>query len=95
MVQKAMHEEGLDAAALRVGVYGGGCAGLQYLLDFTERPSDTDFVFEHRGIKLVVDQFSAGHLRGTTINYVEGPAATGFKFDNPNLVRSCGCGLAF
>lgn len=95
MVKKAAEQEGLAGHGLRVGVIGGGCSGLQYLLDFVEKPSDEDFVSEHHGVMVYVDPFSAGHLAGTTIDYVDSLQGSGFKFNNPNIVKSCGCGSSF
>ncbi|MBN1959442.1 MAG: iron-sulfur cluster assembly accessory protein [Deltaproteobacteria bacterium] len=92
MVKKAAVEEGLDVFALRVGVIGGGCSGLQYLLDFVKEPTAEDFVSEYYGVKVVIDPFSAGHLAGTVIDYAKGPHGSGFKFNNPNINNSCsGC----
>jgi iron-sulfur cluster assembly accessory protein len=95
MVRKAMEQENMKEHGLRVGVIGGGCSGLQYLLDFAPRPTPEDFVGEQFGIPVFVDQFSAGHLHGTTIDYVDGLNGSGFKFENPNIQRSCGCGSSF
>jgi iron-sulfur cluster insertion protein len=95
MVKKAMTDEGLEGHGLRIGVIGGGCSGLQYLLDFAKTASDEDFVSQHHGIQVFVDPFSAGHLAGTVIDYVDGLHGSGFKFQNPNVQRSCGCGSSF
>jgi iron-sulfur cluster assembly protein len=95
MVKVAMEEEKLNHHALRVGVTGGGCSGLQYLLDFASDPEADDLVDEQHGIRIFVDPYSAGHLDGTLIDYVDDLAGTGFKFDNPKIVRSCGCGSSF
>lgn len=95
MVKAAMQEEKLTGHGLRVGVMGGGCSGLQYLLDFAPEPEADDFVDEQHGVRVFVDPFSAGHLDGTFIDYVDDLNGTGFKFDNPKIVRSCGCGSSF
>lgn len=98
MAKVAMSEDdSADAPldGLRVGVIGGGCSGLQYLLDFTPGISGDDWVLEQHGIKVFIDPFSAAHLAGTTIDYTDGLSGTGFKFDNPNVVRACGCGSSF
>lgn len=97
MVLEAMADEGLSVGDnyLRVGVMGGGCSGLQYLLDFTDSPSDYDQTFEQHGVKVAVDYFSAAHLMGTVVNYVDTLNGSGFKFENPNIVRRCGCGSSF
>ncbi len=95
MVKKAMADENMADHGLRVGVIGGGCSGLQYLLDFTPKATGEDFTDEQFGIPIFVDQYSAGHLMGTTIDYVDGLAGSGFKFENPNIQRACGCGSSF
>jgi len=95
MVKQAMDQEELGGHGLRVGVTGGGCSGLNYLLDFSKDPRDLDFTAEQHGIRVFVDPFSAGHLAGTVIDYVEELAGSGFKFQNPKATRSCGCGQSF
>lgn len=87
--------EGIEEGyGLRVKVLGGGCAGFQYDLFFDEQ-SDGDFVFESNGVTLFVDQMSNMYLMGTSIDYVEGLAGAGFKFNNPTATGSCGCGSSF
>lgn len=95
MVKKAAEQEGLTTFALRVGVIGGGCSGLQYQLDFVKEPTAEDFVSEHHGVAVAIDPFSAGHLAGTVIDYSDGLQGSGFKFNNPNVIKSCGCGSSF
>jgi len=96
-VKDAMGQEDLDMASyfLRIGVTGGGCSGLQYLLDFTDRTEELDFIAEQHGVQVAIDPFSAAHLRGTVIDYVDSLTTSGFKFENPNIERSCGCGSSF
>jgi len=94
-IKEVMAKENITDKALRIGVSGGGCSGLQYVLDFTDACEDTDFIYEEDGIKIAVDQYSAGHLNGTTIDYVDGLNGSGFRFDNPNAERKCGCGSSF
>ncbi|MBI3178397.1 MAG: iron-sulfur cluster assembly accessory protein [Deltaproteobacteria bacterium] len=95
MVREAMAQEDLKGSALRIGVTGGGCSGLQYLLDFDQSPTEDDFVSEQHGIRVFIDPFSAGHLDGTVIDYVDSLQGSGFKFSNPKIVKSCGCGSSF
>ena len=95
MVRQAMEQEELEDHGLRVGVTGGGCSGLQYLLDFAKNPKDVDFSDEQHGVLVFIDPFSAAHLQGTVIDYVDSLNGSGFKFENPNIVRSCGCGSSF
>jgi len=94
-VKKALAEEGLENHGLRLAVHGGGCSGLQYALDFSneERPGDT--VYTIGDLSVYVDMASLQYLKGTEIDYVSGLNGTGFKFNNPNANRSCGCGHSF
>lgn len=97
-VIEAMQNEGMspETHTLRIGVTGGGCSGLQYMLDFTDKPcEDSDWICSQHGIKIAVDQFSAAHLVGTEIDYVDGLSGSGFRFNNPNVTRKCGCGSSF
>ena len=95
MAQQAMADDQLTGHGLRVGVIGGGCSGLQYLLDFAPAPLTEDFASRQHGVDVFIDPFSAAHLQGTTIDYVDGLQGAGFKFDNPNIIRQCGCGSSF
>jgi iron-sulfur cluster assembly accessory protein len=81
--------------ALRVGVRGGGCSGFQYALEFAHEIRKTDEVLEFDGLKVVVDQMSAMYLADTEIDFVETLVESGFKFNNPNVKRTCGCGSSF
>lgn len=80
--------------ALRVRVVGGGCAGFSYDLYFDE-PAEVDRQFEVAGVKCIVDEMSLMYLVGTEIDYVEGLQGAGFKFQNPNVKSTCGCGSSF
>ena len=87
-------QEPTEGAGLRVGVRGGGCSGFQYALAFDEQRSG-DTVFEHQGIRLLVDQPSLPYVRGSVIDFVDGLQGAGFKVDNPNVIAACGCGSSF
>ena len=91
----AIKEEGQEGDGLRVSVVGGGCSGLTYNLDFEKEPRMGDLVLEFGGLSVFLDTVSAGHLSGTIIDFVAGLNGTGFKFENPNAVRTCGCGHSF
>ena len=87
--------EGIEPTmALRLRVVGGGCAGFSYDLYFDE-PAEVDRQFEVAGVKCVVDEMSLMYLVGTEIDYVEGLQGAGFKFQNPNVKSTCGCGSSF
>ena len=74
---------------------GGGCSGFSYFLEFAESANDGDRELETYGVKLFVDQKSYLYLAGTEVDYVDGLAGAGFKFQNPNARRTCGCGESF
>jgi len=80
--------------ALRVFVFGGGCAGLNYGMAIGFIKPD-DYVLETEGYKIVVDPKSMSFLNGMQVDYYETIQSSGFKFNNPNAVASCGCGLSF
>jgi iron-sulfur cluster insertion protein len=80
--------------ALRLRVVGGGCAGFSYDLYFDE-PAEVDRQFETAGVRCIVDEMSLMYLVGTEIDYVEGLQGAGFKFNNPNVKSTCGCGSSF
>jgi iron-sulfur cluster insertion protein len=79
---------------LRLRVVGGGCAGFSYDLYF-DAPTEVDQQFTVEGVKVVVDEMSLMYLVGTQIDYVEGLQGAGFKFQNPNVKSTCGCGSSF
>lgn len=85
-----------DEAVLRVAVVGGGCSGFQYHLGIDNKYDPAkDLVSEQHGVKVVVDKKSELFLDGTTIDYAEQLDRRGFTFNNPNAVRTCGCGSSF
>ena len=85
-----------DTIALRVGVTGGGCSGFSYQLGFDENIDETqDAIREIHGIRIAVDRKSDLYLDGTEIDFHEGLEKRGFVFNNPNAVKSCGCGSSF
>jgi iron-sulfur cluster insertion protein len=83
-----------DKMGLRLRVVGGGCSGFSYDLYFDES-QDGDKKFDSNGVALVVDQMSLMYLMGTEVDYVEGLHGAGFKFHNPNVKSTCGCGSSF
>lgn len=95
-VAKLLQEQhaGTDAF-IRVGVKGGGCSGLTYIMDFDTELKPEDKVFEDNGVKVVVDKKSFLYLVGTELDYTGGLNGKGFAFINPNASRTCGCGESF
>jgi iron-sulfur cluster assembly protein len=85
-----------DGTLLRVGVSGGGCSGFNYSLGFDRTyDAQADSKYEFHGIPVVVDKKSALYLDGTTVDFFDGLEKRGFTFDNPNAVKTCGCGSSF
>ncbi|PYM19857.1 MAG: iron-sulfur cluster assembly accessory protein [Candidatus Rokuibacteriota bacterium] len=80
---------------LRVGVKGGGCSGLSYLLEFDSELGPHDREFDIDGIKVVCDKKSYLYLNGTTLDYVKQGLTGGFTFVNPQAKSTCGCGTSF
>ncbi|MCC7083936.1 MAG: iron-sulfur cluster assembly accessory protein [Pirellulales bacterium] len=96
-VKKIIEEQKFEpTTVLRVGVAGGGCSGFQYSLGFDMNFDEkADSKYDCHGVTLVVDKKSALYLDGTTVDFYEGLEKRGFTFDNPNAVKSCGCGSSF
>jgi iron-sulfur cluster assembly protein len=89
-------EEGhSNSSNVRVSVKGGGCSGLMYDLSFDANTTDSDEIFEDKGVKLLVDKKSMLYLLGTTLDFSDGLNGKGFQFINPNATRTCGCGESF
>ncbi len=85
-----------DTMFLRIGVAGGGCSGFNYTLNFDDSFDEkADSKYEFHGVPLVVDKKSALYLDGTTVDWFDSLEKQGFTFDNPNAVKSCGCGSSF
>ena len=80
---------------VRVGVAGGGCSGLTYVLDFDNQLKSDDKIFEDKGVKIVCDKKSFLYLVGTEFEFSDGLNGKGFLFNNPNASRTCGCGESF
>jgi iron-sulfur cluster assembly accessory protein len=95
MVKQMHAKERLGAEqGLRISVVGGGCSGFQYSLSFDVQ-KEGDTAQEIDGAKIFVDEISLPYIAGTTLDYVEGLHAGGFRFDNPRASRTCGCGSSF
>ena len=84
-----------ESAFVRVGVAGGGCSGLTYVLDFDNELKADDKMFEDKGVKIVCDKKCFLYLIGTQLEFTDGLNGKGFVFNNPNASRTCGCGESF
>ena len=93
IMRDQLSKRGRPGAVVRFGIRGGGCTGFSYLFEFDDRGARAnDFVVEKDGVTLVVDPKSMFYLEGTEIDFETGIRGHGFKFDNPNVDDSCGCG---
>ncbi|WP_117233642.1 iron-sulfur cluster assembly protein IscA [Vibrio maerlii] len=80
---------------LRLGVKTTGCSGMAYVLEFVDELNEEDEVFEHSGVKVIIDPKSLVYLDGTELDYVKEGLNEGFEFNNPNAKSECGCGESF
>jgi iron-sulfur cluster assembly protein len=80
---------------LRVEVVGGGCSGLKYNMDLTNKSNDDDEIFEHLDLKIATNKKSLLYLIGTELDYSDGLNGKGFEWNNPQATRTCGCGESF
>ena len=94
-IKRLMEVEGFDTAQqLRVGVKGGGCSGMTYVLGF-DMPTEKDERFEIDGISCIMESAHAIYLMGMEIDWQGGLNSRGFTFNNPNASKTCGCGTSF
>ncbi len=94
-VKEIMSQQNPAPSALRVAVVGGGCSGFSYHMAFDNQENPSDNVYEYEGVKVYVDQMSEMYLDGVQIDYIETLEGAGFKFNNPNVKSTCGCGSSF
>ena len=94
-VKEIMASQDPIPSGLRIGVVGGGCSGFQYSMSFENQSGMMDKVLKFDDLKVFIDATSAMYLNGCTVDYVETLEAAGFKFDNPTVKSTCGCGSSF
>lgn len=94
-VKEIMAQQDPMPAGLRIGVVGGGCSGFSYSMNFENASGMMDKVFTFDDLKVFVDGTSVMYLQGCVVDYVETLEAAGFKFENPNVKSTCGCGSSF
>lgn len=95
MAKKALDKRGTPAASLRLGVRGGGCSGVSYAIEFSDKVRTRDHRFDFNGLSVLVDPKSLVYLRGSVLDYEVELMQHGFRFKNPNEKSSCGCGESF
>src|SRR5579863_1487794 len=96
-VKELMAQQSSMPTLLRVAVVGGGCSGFSYHLAIVNQEdfSDNDNVYEFDGLRVLVDQMSETYLDGVEIDFTDTLEGAGFKFNNPNVKSTCGCGSSF
>jgi iron-sulfur cluster assembly accessory protein len=95
-VKEILSEQPETYAGLRIQVVGGGCSGFQYRMGFDKNFNDqSDQIYEFDGLRVFVDKQSLLYMDGAEVDYIEGLHGAGFKFNNPNVSGSCGCGNSF
>ncbi len=82
-------------AGLRIAVVGGGCSGFSYSMTFENNPGMLDKTYNSDGLKIFVDQASLLYLEDVQVDFVDSPEGSGFKFANPQVKSTCGCGSSF
>ena len=94
-VKEIMAQQNPVPGGLRVGVVGGGCSGFSYSMQFENGAGAMDKTFEFDDLKVYIDATSLMYLQGATVDYIETLEGAGFKFENPNVKSTCGCGSSF
>jgi len=94
-VKEILEAQEPKPTGLRISVVGGGCSGFSYSMAFENAPGLLDKTYEFDGLKVFVDQASMLYLDGAEVDYVETLEGSGFKFNNPNVQSTCGCGSSF
>jgi iron-sulfur cluster assembly protein len=94
-VREILETQEPKPAGLRIAVVGGGCSGFSYSMAFENNPGMLDKTYSFDGLKVFVDQASMLYLDGANVDFVETLEGAGFKFENPNVKSTCGCGSSF
>jgi iron-sulfur cluster assembly protein len=94
-VQEILSSQEPRPNGLRIAVVGGGCSGFSYSMAFENTPNMLDKTYDFKGLKIFIDQASLFYLDGAEVDYVETFEGSGFKFSNPNVKSTCGCGSSF
>jgi len=94
-VREILDSQEPKPSGLRISVVGGGCSGFSYSIAFENTPNMLDKTYNYEGLKVFVDQASLLYLDGAEVDYVETLEGSGFKFNNPQVKSTCGCGSSF
>jgi iron-sulfur cluster assembly protein len=91
-IKQLMARSGKQGAGLRIGVKNGGCAGMEYTMEFVDEPEKFDEVIEDKGARVIIESKAVLFLFGTRMDYEVTKLRSGFTFENPNQTSACGCG---
>ena len=94
-VKEIIEAQSPRPAGLRIAVVGGGCSGFSYSMSFENSPNILDKTYDSDGFKVIVDQASLLYLEGVEVDFVDSLEGSGFKFNNPQVKSTCGCGSSF
>jgi iron-sulfur cluster assembly protein len=94
-VKEILTQQTPQPAGLRISVVGGGCSGFSYQMNFDDGAKMMDQTYDFGGLKVFVDAASMLYLDGCNVDYIETLEGAGFKFNNPNVKSTCGCGSSF
>jgi len=94
-VKEIIEAQAPRPAGLRIAVVGGGCSGFSYSMSFENSPNILDKTYDSDGFKVIVDQASLLYLEGVEVDFVDSLEGSGFKFNNPQVKSTCGCGSSF
>ena len=94
-IKEIMSKSEKETLGLRVGVKSGGCAGMEYVLEYAKNINPTDEVIEDKGVKVFIDPAAIIYLIGTEMDYKKDEFSSSFVFNNPNETERCGCGESF
>ncbi len=93
--QQFARSEGREHTRLKIAVQGGGCSGLQYVLELVDGPDEDDKIIHDNGVDVYIPKRAFVFLAGTVLDFSDGLNGRGFEFQNPNAKRTCGCGDSF
>ena len=94
-IKEIMSKSEKETLGLRLGVKSGGCAGMEYVLEYAKNINPTDEVIEDKGVKVFIDPAAIIYLIGTEMDYKKDEFSSSFVFNNPNETERCGCGESF
>jgi iron-sulfur cluster assembly accessory protein len=94
-VKEILTQQTPQPSGLRISVVGGGCSGFSYQMNFDDGAKMMDQTYDFSGLKVYVDAASMLYLDGCNVDYIETLEGAGFKFNNPNVKSTCGCGSSF